>query len=250
MNHALSTEKEEIMGLLLGHVAEEVSDGRNDATDSCSHIESVVILQRSDRKADRVEISPEQLIGAAREGERLSRELGRQIRVLGWYHSHPHITVGPSHVDLRTQMDYQVMDPDFVGLIFSVFPHQQSDKFAGVTMICFQTMEDRGRLECKELRVDITSKNKINEYCLKALVEIPRALCSEERQLYQDAQLDGVDIITRLHNAAVFSQSLCQLVENCEVPCISALSAYEKSLESKLRELKRQKAEMEDKEFT
>ncbi len=29
MNHALSTEKEEIMGLLLGHVAEEVSDGRN-----------------------------------------------------------------------------------------------------------------------------------------------------------------------------------------------------------------------------
>lgn len=43
------------------------------------------------------------------------------IQVLGWYHSHPHITVWPSHVDVGTQADYQLMDSNFIGLIFSCF---------------------------------------------------------------------------------------------------------------------------------
>lgn len=51
----------------------------------------------------------------------LSDSLGEPINVLGWYHSHPHITVQPSHVDLRTQASYQMMDNRFIGVIFSVF---------------------------------------------------------------------------------------------------------------------------------
>lgn len=94
LNHALSTEKEEIMGLLLGRVVHSSSDNNNGS----SYIENVVILQRSDRQADRVEISPLQLTMAAQEAENLSLKLGRPLRVLGWYHSHPHITVRPSHV--------------------------------------------------------------------------------------------------------------------------------------------------------
>ena len=37
------------------------------------------------------------------------------------YHSHPHLAVVPSHVDVRTQALYQQMDSTFIGLIFSVF---------------------------------------------------------------------------------------------------------------------------------
>ena len=43
------------------------------------------------------------------------------LSVFGWYHSHPHNTVHPSHVDLATQARYKKMDKNFVGLIFSVF---------------------------------------------------------------------------------------------------------------------------------
>lgn len=62
-------------------------------------------------------------------------------RVIGWYHSHPHITVLPSHVDVRTQHHWQQMvtpravcadvvltlkqDPNFVGLIFACFGKAQ-----------------------------------------------------------------------------------------------------------------------------
>ncbi|KAI2601489.1 BRCC3 isoform 10, partial [Pan troglodytes] len=62
------------------------------------HIHSVIILRRSDKRKDRVEISPEQLSAASTEAERLAELTGRPMRVVGWYHSHPHITVWPSHV--------------------------------------------------------------------------------------------------------------------------------------------------------
>jgi BRCA1/BRCA2-containing complex subunit 3 len=63
-----------------------------------AHISAVVMLRRSDKRKDRVEISPEQLTNAAIQADKLTHELGQPVRVLGWYHSHPHITVWPSHV--------------------------------------------------------------------------------------------------------------------------------------------------------
>ena len=59
---------------------------------------TVYMMRRSDKRPDRVEISPEQLSAAAIEAEALANRLQRRIQVLGWYHSHPHITVWPSHV--------------------------------------------------------------------------------------------------------------------------------------------------------
>jgi proteasome lid subunit RPN8/RPN11 len=63
-----------------------------------AHVSAVVMLRRSDKRKDRVEISPEQLTNAAIQADKLTHELGQPMRVLGWYHSHPHITVWPSHV--------------------------------------------------------------------------------------------------------------------------------------------------------
>ena len=60
--------------------------------------------------------------------QRLTLALGTPttpVRVVGWYHSHPHITCTPSHVDVRTQGQYQAMDDGFVGLIFSAFVDDQ-----------------------------------------------------------------------------------------------------------------------------
>ena len=59
---------------------------------------ALVLLRRSDKRKDRVEISPEQLSGAAELAEKLADQLDHPMRVIGWYHSHPHITVWPSHV--------------------------------------------------------------------------------------------------------------------------------------------------------
>ncbi|XP_053543793.1 lys-63-specific deubiquitinase BRCC36 isoform X2 [Ictalurus punctatus] len=131
MNHALSTEKEEVMGLCIGEVD----------TNRIVHIHSVIILRRSDKRKDRVEISPEQLSAASTEAERLAEMTGRPVRVVGWYHSHPHITVWPSHVDVRTQAMYQMMDQGFVGLIFSCFIEDKNTKTGRVLYTCFQSVQ-------------------------------------------------------------------------------------------------------------
>ncbi len=112
--HALTTEREEIMGLLLGNV--QFVSGKH-----ICYIWGSSIQTRSDRRYDRVEVAPEQLAETATEAEELGRRLGLKTRVIGWYHSHPHKTVLPSHVDLRTQHNYQQMESGFVGLIFACF---------------------------------------------------------------------------------------------------------------------------------
>jgi BRCA1/BRCA2-containing complex subunit 3 len=117
--HALSTEKEEVMGLLIGELEE----------DDVATISALFMMRRSDKQEDRVEISPEQLTAASIQAEKLAEELHRPLRVLGWYHSHPHITVWPSHVDVCTQANYQMMDSSFVGLIVSCF--NQEGKHVG-----------------------------------------------------------------------------------------------------------------------
>lgn len=61
-------------------------------------IAASLILRRSDKKADRVEISEEQLVQATIFAEELANKVRKPLRVVGWYHSHPHITVWPSHV--------------------------------------------------------------------------------------------------------------------------------------------------------
>ena len=70
---------------------------------------------------DRVEASPEQLASAMAAAEKLTEQSGMRVRVIGWYHSHPHITVLPSHVDVATQASYQQLDAGFIGIIFSTF---------------------------------------------------------------------------------------------------------------------------------
>eukprot|EP00750_Incisomonas_marina_P008999 INCI15767.1.p1 GENE.INCI15767.1~~INCI15767.1.p1 ORF type:complete len:289 (+),score=48.38 INCI15767.1:204-1070(+) len=133
LTHALSTESEEIMGVLFGEVVEEEqSPGKstraNGTKSSANSVDCTVLvysfktLVRSDRRKDRVEVSSLQLSAALHSVEQDKKELLRSnMKIVGWYHSHPHITVLPSHVDLRSQLKYQELDSTWVGLIFSVF---------------------------------------------------------------------------------------------------------------------------------
>jgi hypothetical protein len=53
------------------------------------------------------------------------------------YHSHPHITVLPSHVDVQTQGQYQLLDTGFIGLIFSVYS-ELPDCTSRMQLVAFQ----------------------------------------------------------------------------------------------------------------
>ncbi|CAA0837252.1 Mov34/MPN/PAD-1 family protein [Striga hermonthica] len=138
LTHALSTETEEIMGLLLGDI-QNSENGNVTAS-----IWGALPQPRADRRKDRVETNPEQLTAASAHAEISSlpftSKTGKTTRVIGWYHSHPHITVLPSHVDVRTQAMYQLLDPGFIGLIFSCFS-EDAQKVGRIQITAFQSLD-------------------------------------------------------------------------------------------------------------
>ncbi|KAK0072915.1 hypothetical protein PV325_010533 [Microctonus aethiopoides] len=195
LQHALSTENFEVMGLLIG-----------DLEDGVAKISAVIILRRLDKKKDRVEISPEQLLEATVEAERLQDELKRSMRILGWYHSHPHITVFPSHVDVGTQATYQMMDPGFVGLIFS----EQE-----IVLTCFQSRNNK----TVEVPLEIVKTQGIASTCLNTMKELPEILVQEEEEVAKPCEKNP-DVLAVIHNDAVRTRALVHIADIITKPLI------------------------------
>ncbi|XP_061733134.1 lys-63-specific deubiquitinase [Nerophis ophidion] len=234
MNHALSTEKEEVMGLCIG----EVEAGR------VVHIHSVIILRRSDKRKDRVEISPEQLSAASTEAERLAAISGRGMRVVGWYHSHPHITVWPSHVDVRTQAMYQMLDRGFVGLIFSCFVEDKTTRTGRLLYTCFQSAQAQkgADYERLEIPVHVLPREAIGKVCLESAVDLPRILCQEEQDTYRKIHsLAHLDPVTKIHNGSVFTKNLCSQMSAVSGPLLQWLEDRLEHNKRSIAELQREK---------
>ncbi|XP_053625693.1 lys-63-specific deubiquitinase BRCC36-like isoform X1 [Plodia interpunctella] len=233
VQHALSTEKEEIMGLLIGEVH------NNGALVS---IVSSVILRRLDKKPDRVEISEEQLVQATLRAEELAAEVDRPLRVVGWYHSHPHITVWPSHVDLATQSMYQRMDSSFVGIIFAVFLTEQSTKAPSVQITCFQSINGSNQTR-REIDMEIrNSSNALLSNNFQILTQLPAILKEEEDEAYSNEVGQNYleeDIINKQHNAAVRTIAIGHIVEKMSRPMLEGLVARNAVNNVRLKALKK-----------
>ncbi|XP_007056300.1 lys-63-specific deubiquitinase BRCC36 isoform X2 [Chelonia mydas] len=237
LNHALSTEKEEVMGLCIGEVD----------TSRIVHIHSVIILRRSDKRKDRVEISPEQLSAASTEAERLAEITGRSMRVVGWYHSHPHITVWPSHVDVRTQAMYQMMDQGFVGLIFSCFIEDKNTKTGRILYTCFQSIQAQKSSEYEriEIPIHVVPHDTIGKVCLESAVELPKILCQEEQDAYRRIHsLTHLDSVTKIHNGSVFTKNLCSQMSAISGPLLQWLEDRLEQNKQRVQELQREKEEL------
>ena len=112
------------MGLLVGRMEDDI----------------LMVIRRLTKQKDRVEFDNRDLIA----GSEFAESLPGSLRVLGWYHSHPHITVHSSHVDLATQASYQTMDINFVGLIFSFFNYDPNTSINSKEVAAFQSVKGEG----------------------------------------------------------------------------------------------------------
>ncbi|KAI9360407.1 JAB1/Mov34/MPN/PAD-1 ubiquitin protease-domain-containing protein [Zopfochytrium polystomum] len=154
-SYALSTEREETLAILLGRFL-PASDGA-DGNRVVGAVERCLFCQRRDKRKDRVEISSEQLSDA------ISYAESTGTFVVGWAHSHPHITVFPSAVDLRCQNDQQMLDRRFFGLILSCF-----NEFDGGAqrsqLTCFQAYADESGIQtwvkCDALRGSLLFRSR------------------------------------------------------------------------------------------
>jgi len=177
LEHVTTHQKEEMMGLLLGELDEAANIIRFVAPK---------VAKRKDKRPDRVELSPEDLSTGMKAAENLGETMNKPgLRILGWYHSHPKITVWPSHVDLNTQERYQMLDKDFIGMIFSCYGGDS----CGIEVICFQTVRDsKGNPERLILPFEIVPGHpKAYGFNLQQRVAVGDILLSEEEDAFRDA---------------------------------------------------------------
>ena len=184
--HALTTDREEVMGVLLGEVLH--ADGTvssttplptSGTTKKVARVWGCRAIQRNDKRKDRVEIAPEHLAQATDEAEQCARTVNRHTRVIGWYHSHPCITPYPSHVDLRCQQTFQQMESGWVGLIFSVF-HTDSNQTGSAVLHSFQTNEHGGH---EKVPVRILSDLEMFPGGFPLFEQVPRLLHTYEAEM-------------------------------------------------------------------
>ena len=212
LTHALSTEHQEIMGLLLGSLINSNTE---------AFITRSMVLSRKDKKKDRVEVSYGDLGLASTIAEDLS------LRVVGWYHSHPHITVLPSHVDVKTQGQYQALG-EFLGLIFSVFDKGQLE------MCAFQSRQNRnGDWERVEIPVVVSHSSgsanaslQCERRLLESLIAMQMVLMNEEKETFQTSQsthAHGHSHLNISRKLSVYQSSLCRLLDIQICPLLMAM---------------------------
>ncbi|KAJ6663248.1 hypothetical protein lerEdw1_010384 [Lerista edwardsae] len=158
------------------------------------HIHSVIILRRSDKRKDRVEISPEQLSAASTEAEisfvkddgaklvggfkavlkhfeLFANVVFTSVYMLAWkgnLQTIPDFSSPKDHGscvelsgtflcfgDVRTQAMYQMMDQGFVGLIFSCFIEDKNTKTGRILYTCFQSIQAQKSSEYERIEIPI-----------------------------------------------------------------------------------------------
>ncbi|XP_023023388.2 lys-63-specific deubiquitinase BRCC36 isoform X2 [Leptinotarsa decemlineata] len=212
---------------------------RVDETECTSRIKAVRILNRSDKHADRVEISPNQLVLAVDTAEQLEDTFGKPLKVLGWYHSHPHITVDPSGIDVNTQAGYQVMSIYFIGLIFSVFNIDSATKKNKIHLTCFQAS---GHLR-KDVELVIQSV-PLRLHTLREIAGLPDILVREEEETCEsNAEQDELAI---LHNDTLKTIKLVQIVSNLTRRISDDLEERSTTVSQRIKILEKMKRELQN----
>ncbi|XP_057967122.1 uncharacterized protein LOC131157178 isoform X2 [Malania oleifera] len=113
--------------------------------------------------------------------------MGRTTRVIGWYHSHPHITILPSHVDVRTQAMYQLLDSGFIGLIFSCFS-EDAHKVGRIQVIAFQSLDGRQNYMLRPVSLSPVNRSSI--------IDVESSWSSAENTSSRPARAECVELDT------------------------------------------------------
>ncbi|KAJ1548032.1 BRCA1 BRCA2-containing complex, subunit 3 [Nowakowskiella sp. JEL0078] len=190
-------------------------------------VNGCVFTTRKDKQKDRVEIDPQQLSEAMIKAENSGQ------RVIGWAHSHPNITVFPSHVDVGTQHNQQLYaDPLFFGLIISCFnsDSELSQFFKSnqrVQLTCFQAEKDEmGQLISQQIPLFVIPVPSLDK---TALTQVSKDIL----QMLFDEQLEAFNAVhsntdsnfspSFAYHSSIYTQNISLMVDRFGVPLMATL---------------------------
>jgi BRCA1/BRCA2-containing complex subunit 3 len=239
LSHALVTDSEEVMGLLLGNIKHDPEIGQ------IINIISTICLTRKCKAKDRVEFDEIQIAKASEIADSLASEHNIEVNVVGWYHSHPKITIPPSSVDLATQFAQQYQGP-FVGLIISCF-HNDSSNTNKINLIAFQTKNENGINAPLFIDIDFIYENDLisnlqANVCNSAQTfsNILKNLLSEEDEQFKkdSSNIEKDDYLNNLIISGCRQSLLAKVIQNVSTPHSMAISSEIENLKNYIAHMK------------
>ncbi|TPX31499.1 hypothetical protein SmJEL517_g05190 [Synchytrium microbalum] len=213
---ALCTEREECVALLLGTFEE-------DTPGTVANVKNLLFpSERREKKRDRVEISDADMTRAMSEADRAG------LSVIGWCHSHPHITVLPSHVDLRTQLNHQAMDDRWFGIIVSCFSGKTGDIEAAqrIQINCFQSRSTDSaniRIEVPLYVTPSSGRPLEHDVITKLACVLPELFFNEEETSFRTASASLTDKMSTSYNSNLYIQMLTNLIDKLCAPLLATI---------------------------
>ena len=239
LNHALLTENEEIMGLLIGNEIKKKDS-------LIINIFATICLTRKCKEKNRVEFDEIQMAHAIEITNEIKKENKIDANVVGWYHSHPKITIPPSNVDLNTQKSQQYQGT-FVGLIVSCFS-TDSNKINKINLIAFQTKSDKYNvLSPHYIKIEFVNELEIfgNNWSntsnnAMTFASILQNLLNEEEEQYNKEKeiIDEDDSINKILLYSNRQSLLCKIIQNVSSPYINSLDSEIENLRNYLEYIK------------
>ncbi|XP_001948425.1 lys-63-specific deubiquitinase BRCC36 [Acyrthosiphon pisum] len=229
-NLALLTEKEEVAALLIGQkIVHE-----NGITVS---VTALSIPPRGEIKKDRVEIMSEDLVNAMEDAKHFSRVKGANLNVIGWYHSHPHITVWPSNVDLQTQLNLQNMDSCFIGIICSSYNTDTTTMMKEMKTVCFQAKQINGMVHRIDVKFQVAPTTCTSQLSFGVIVKHIETLYDELIKNYNEANEGVISPMAQLHNDSVYTLSGIHMLETVAKPMLQMLETQRESSTKRIQSL-------------
>jgi len=224
LNHALLTESEEVMGLLLGNVEKAKDDN------VVIKVFSTICLTRKCKEKDRVEFDEIQIARACDIAEGLKKEYKIDVHIVGWYHSHPKITIPPSQVDLNTQFSQQYQGP-FIGLIISCFSNDPFNTNK-IKLTAFQTKKEEGKTIPHYIDIEFMEESSIFTDVYANTANSAITFCNILRNLIQEEEdqfnkeLNKIDDDDYLNKSIIFCNRqilYSRLIQTVSTPFVSSV---------------------------
>ncbi|VVC41045.1 JAB1/MPN/MOV34 metalloenzyme domain,Brcc36 isopeptidase [Cinara cedri] len=234
-NLALLTEKEEVAALMIG-------DKKVSANGISVSVTALSIPPRGEIKKDRVEIMSEDLVNAMEDAKEFSRIKGENLNVIGWYHSHPHITVWPSNVDLQTQLNLQNMDSCFVGIICSSYNTDTTAMVREMKAICFQAKQVEGLVHRIDVPFHVVPTACTSQMSLGIIVKHIGTLYDELENKFNRANETESCPVAQLHNESAYAVLGLHMLETVAKPM---LQMFETQRESSYKRVQQLQAKLE-----
>ncbi len=152
------------------------------------------------------------------------------------------VTVLPSHVDVRTQATYQLMDESFVGVILSCFSRAEVDGAGSVDRVqlgAFKSLAVGAEHQMLVVPVQVVSEPAAPLSAALAQARLQDILLQEERAEFDNAVARATTQIAAVHACAIYDTSVCRVLQYSVAPLCRTLQYEAVQLEL---DLERQRA--------